>query len=84
MNNQDPEEMTCTLSGVQIQRIRGALAQAVTLLEGLYFTTLTDQQKRSLAIALDTADYIRQVLTEVEGATADIPRGEHEGEFGNE
>jgi hypothetical protein len=76
--------MTCTLNATQVQRIRGALSNAVTLLNGLFFTTLTDQQKRGLMIALETADHIREVLAEVEALTADIPRGVHEGEFGNQ
>jgi hypothetical protein len=84
MENEEPEEMSCTLSAVQVQRIRGALANAVTVLEGLYFNTLTDQQRKTLAIPLETADHIRQVLSELEALTADIPEGETEGEFGNE
>jgi len=84
MEREEFEEMTCTLDAVQVQRIRGALANAVTVLEGLYYNTLTDQQRKVLTIPLETADHIRQVLTELEALTADIPEGEHEGEFGSE
>ena len=83
-DREEPEELACSLNAVQIQRIRGALANAITVLEGLYFNTLTDQQRKVLSIPLETADHIRQVLTEMKAQTADIPEGENEGEFGNQ
>lgn len=84
IENDEPEELTCTLNAIQVQRIRGALANAATVLEGLYFNTLTDQQRRTLSVPLETADHIRQILSEMQALTADIPKGENEGEFGNE
>jgi hypothetical protein len=84
MKRRERAELRCTLNADQVQRIRGALTMAVTVLNGLFFTTLNEQQKKALLVALETADHIRKVLTEVEALTAEIPRGEHEGEFGNE